>query len=253
MNNVAKIVNRALIGSMLLACPFLASSEENKEKLFNGVFSGSAGIATDSVFRGESTVADGDTTAISTNFTWTHNTGAYAGVSSATAEYESTPAIKSNVSPYIGKFGTFADSDISYNVFVYHYIYAGDKDSNYTELWMKVGKTFGSVKLELEVTPTLDDWFGVDGWSGVNYALHPSKAFANGMTLSGSVGYQDLSGKDAEGWGHWNLGVSKNFYGLNVDFRYHDSTIDSSHKVYGSEQGLRIFDSRFVLGISKSF
>ncbi|WP_286261825.1 TorF family putative porin [Thalassotalea atypica] len=253
MNKVIKTTNCALVSTMLLSCSFLASAEQAKGEFLNGTFSGSAGIATDSVFRGESTVADGDTTAIFANFTWSHSSGFYAGVSGATAEYESTPDIRSNLSPYLGKSGTIGESGISYNVFVYHYTYADSDDSNYTELWMQIAKDFGPVNMKLEVTPTLDDWFGAKGWDGVNYAIHPSTSFSNGINLSGSLGYQDLSGDGAEGWGHWNLGVSKNFYGLNFDVRYHDSNIDSSHKVYGSEQGLKIFDSRFVLGVSKSF
>ena len=47
MNKVIKTVNRLLVGTMLLSCPFLASSEQSKEKLFNGTFSGSLEMATD--------------------------------------------------------------------------------------------------------------------------------------------------------------------------------------------------------------
>ncbi len=253
MNKVIKTANHVLVGTMLLACPFLASAEQSKEQFLNGTFSGSAGIATDSVFRGESTVADGDIPAISAGFTWTHNDGFYAGVSGATAQYESTPDIRSSLSPYIGKFGTLGDSDITYNVVLYHYTYGGSSDSNYTELWMEVAKDFGPVNMKLEVTPTLDDWFGAKGWSGVNYAIHPSTTFDNGIKLSGAVGYQDLSGEGAEGWTHWNLGVSTEFHGLTVDLRYHGSDVDSSHKVYGDPQGLKIFDDRIVFGVSKSF
>ncbi|MBL4814561.1 MAG: hypothetical protein JKY74_03675, partial [Shewanella sp.] len=69
--------------------------------------------------------------------------------------------------------------------------------------------------------------------------------------VSGSVGYQDLDGEGAEGWGHWNLGVSKVYLGLKFDLRYHGSTVDETHKVYGTQT--KIFDDRFVIGINKSF
>ena len=253
MNNTRKITNNLLVGTMLLSCPFLASAEQNKEKLFNGTFSGSLEIATDYVFRGESEVADGDIPAVKGSFTWTHEDGVYAGVFAATNKFESTPDIRAVLAPYIGKFGSIGDTGFTYNVFLFHYTYPGVDDMDYTELWMKVAKDIGPVNLELEVTPTLNDWFGVDGWQGINYAVHPSTTFDNGIKLSGSVGYQELSGDGAEGWAHWNLGVSTDFYGLNVDLRYHDSDVDSSHKVYGSEQGLKIFDERFVFSVSKSF
>jgi len=247
MKTTISILTSALVLSTSI------SAQEPKEVFLGGTFSGSASIATDSVFRGESTVVDGDIPAISAGFSWTHNDGFYVGVSGATSQYTSTPDIRSTVSPYIGKFGTLADTGINYNTVLYHYIYPGAEDSNYTELWIEADKDFGPVNLKVEVTPTLDDWFGVDGWSGVNYAIHPSTTFDNGITLSAAIGYQDLSGEDAEGWTHWNMGVSKTVYGLNLDLRYHDSDMDSSHKVYGSPEGIDIFEQRIVLGVSKSF
>ncbi|KGJ91086.1 TorF family putative porin [Thalassotalea sp. ND16A] len=246
-------VNNLLVASIVLSTSFVASAEQTPEKLFNGSFSGSLEIASDYVFRGESEVADGEIPAVKGSFTWTHDSGTYAGLYSATNKFESTPDIYAVVAPYIGKFGSFGDSGFTYNAFVFHYTYPGVKDMDYTELWMKVAKDFDGVKVELEVTPTLNDWFGVDGWSGVNYAVHPSMSFANDVTLSGSVGYQELSGDGAEGWTHWNLGVSKIFYGLTLDLRYHDTDVDSSHKVYGDEQGRKIFDQRFVFAVRKSF
>lgn len=253
MTNVIKYANSVLIGTVLLSSPFLANAEQSKEELFNGTFSGSLEIASDYVFRGESEVADGDIPAIKGSFTWTHEDGFYAGVFGATNKFEATPEINSVFAPYIGKFGNFGDSGVSYNAFVFHYTYPGVSDMDYTELWMTVAKDFGPVNIELEVTPTLNDWFGVDGWSGVNYAIHPSKTFENGIKLSGSMGYQELSGTDAEGWAHWNVGLSKNFYGLNVDVRYHDTNVDSTHKVYGSKEGQKIFNERFVFSVSKGF
>lgn len=242
-----------LAASIVLSTSFVASAEQPVEKLFNGTFSGSLEIATDYVFRGESEVVDGEIPAVKGSFTWTHENGVYAGLFGATNKFESTPDIYAVLAPYIGKSGSFGDSGITYNAFVFHYTYPGVEDMDYTELWMKVAKEFNGVKLELEVTPTLNDWFGVDGWSGVNYALHPSTTFANGVTLSGSIGYQELSGDGAEGWTHWNLGLSKAFYGLTLDLRYHDTDVTSTHKVYGSEQGLKIFEERVVFGITKGF
>jgi uncharacterized protein (TIGR02001 family) len=253
MSKVIKKANHLLISTMLLACSFLTSAEQSNEKLFNGTFSGSLEMATDYVFRGESEVADGDIPAIKGSFTWTHENGIYAGVFGATNKFESSPDIRAVIAPYIGRFATFGGYDISYNVFVFHYSYPGVENMDYTELWMEVAKDFGLVNMKLEITPTLNDWFGVEGWSGVNYAIHPSATFDNGIKLSGSIGYQELSGEGAQGWIHWNVGLNKNIYGLSVDVRYHDSDIDSSHKVYGSEQGQRIFDQRYVLSVSKGF
>ena len=64
---------------------------------------------------------------------------------------------------------------------------------------------------------------------------------------------RQLDGTGAQGWHHWNLGVSKKFVGLTFDLRYHDTDITSGHKVYGSPAGLKIFDQRVVFAVSKSF
>ena len=42
-------------------------------------------------------------------------------------------------------------------------------------------------------------------------------------------------------------------FGLTFDLRYHDTDITSSHKVYGTPAGLKIFDQRVVFAVSKSF
>lgn len=237
-----------IISLFLLTIPvWLLAAEPSPNELFNGNFSGSFKLATDYVFRDESEVNDGEIPAVQASLTWTHNNGTYAGV------FGSTPDIYAVTGPYFGKSDEVFDSKFSYNVFIFHYMYPGADGLDYTELWMKVGKSFGSIHVDLEVTPTLNDWFGVKGWSGVNYTVHPSHIFDNGMTLSGSIGYQDLDGDGAEGWNHWNLGLSSILWGLAWDMRYHDTDIDSSHKVYGSPSGIKIFDERFVFALSKSF
>lgn len=53
--------------------------------------------------------------------------------------------------------------------------------------------------------------------------------------LTGSVKFatdyvfRGESGEGAEGWTHWNLGISKTLWGLIFDLRYHDTDVDSSH------------------------
>lgn len=248
-----KKVISVLAASIVLSTSMAAKAEQPTEQFFGGTLSGSLKVATDYVFRGESEVADGEIPAVQGSFTWSHEDGAYAGVFSSTNKFTSTPDIYAVVGPYIGKAGQLTDNGINYNVMVFHYMYPGADDLDYTELWIKASKQFNGVNLELEITPTLNEWFGVDGWYGVNYAVHPSTTFENGVNLSGSVGYQELSGDGAEGWTHWNLGVSKEFAGVNFDVRYHDSDVDSSHKVYGSAEGQKIFNERLVFSMSKSF
>lgn len=246
---IMKTRTKLLLTGALLS--LAASSHAAKDnQLFGGTLNGNVNFASDYVFRGESETLDGDIPVVQGTLSWNHNQGWYAGVFSSNIKF-ADPNLEIVTAPFIGKAGEFGDSGFTYDVMLFSYLYPGASYSNYTELWLKVGKQFGRANLQLEVTPTVDDWFGVDGWHGVNYALHPSYSFDNGVKISASVGYQDLTGDGAEGWGHWNIGLSKAYYGLNFDLRYHGSTVDTDHKVYGTQT--EIFDDRVVIGISKSF
>lgn len=244
-----KLQHKLLISGLLLSAASMAYAEDDNQVLA-GTINGKLTLASDYVFRGESETMDGDVPVVQGTLGWGNEDGWYAGVFASNIKF-ADPNLEIVTAPFIGKAGEIGDSGFTYDVMVFSYLYPGASYSNYTELWLKVGKQFGQANVQLEVTPTLDDWFGVDGWQGVNYAIHPSYAFSNGINLSGSVGYQDFDGEGAEGWGHWNLGLSKTYAGLKFDLRYHGSTVDGTHKVYGTQT--EIFDDRFVVGISKSF
>lgn len=226
---------------------------EEKETLLGGTLSGSLKLATDYVFRGESESNDAEIPAVQGSITWSHPSGFYLGYFGSTNKFPTATDIYAVVGPYLGKSGNIGDSGVGYNVMAFAYQYPGVRHYNYSELYMYLNKQFGPVNLKLEVTPTLEDWFGVKGWSGVNYALHPKIELSNGFAIDGSIGEQRLSGPGAEGWRHWNIGVTKSKWGLNFDLRYHDTDLDSSHKVYGSPEGVKIFKERLVLAVSKTF
>lgn len=253
---------RALIGCAsfcvsLSALPVFASDSACSSSEPNSSWSGKLTLASDYVFRGESETADGDIPAIQATVTWSHCSQWYAGLFVSSNKFKSSPDVDSVVAPYVGKSGALPFAGLDYNVFVFHYAYPNSRELDYTELWMYLSKSFDQWSFSGEVTPTLNDWFGVDGWSGVNYALHPSYSVDESMKLSASFGYQALEGKGAEGWQHWNLGVNKNFKteagALTLDLRYHDSDIGEGHDVYGHPDGLEIFDERVVVGASLSF
>lgn len=244
--------HRLLVLILLTVSPAaLASTAESD--LWGGDFSGRITLASDYVFRGESETEDGDIPALQGDITWTHSSHFYAGVFTSSNKFYSAPEVDAVIAPYIGKFGDSGLWGINYNVFVFHYMYPGVSELDYTELWLNVSKDINNTNIGIEVTPTLNDWFGVDGWQGVNYALHVKHTLNNRWKLSASFGKQDLDGEGAQGWRHWNVGVNKQFFGMDFDVRYHDSDVDSSHRVYGSPQGVEIFDQRWVLGVSKGF
>ncbi len=239
-----------------------AVAAEEKETLFGGTFSATTKFGTDYVFRGESETDDGKIPMVQGSITWSHPSGFYAGYFGSTNKFdtsESSRKISAVVGPYVGKSGTFGSTDIGYNVMVFDYQYPGVNSLNYTEMYMFVYKQFGDLNLKLEVTPTLRDWFGWQGVRGINYAVHAKYNLPAGFAVDGSLGYQDLSGNPAaEGWTHWNLGVTKPYLGLNFDLRYHGTDLDSSHKVYGAAANSGkdysyLFKDRVVFSVSKSF
>lgn len=223
-----------------------------QETLFGGTFSASTKFATDYVFRGESEVNDGQIPAVQGSVTWSHPSGFYVGYFGSTNKFVTAPKISAVVGPYVGKSGTFGDTDIGYNVMVFDYQYPGATEYNYTELYMYAYKQFGDLNLKLEVTPTLRDWFGWQGVRGVNYAIHAKYKLPAEFTVDGSYGYQDLSGNPAaEGWQHWNVGISRPYLGLTFDLRYHGTDLGTSHRTYGTHTEL--FKDRLVFAVSKSF
>ena len=246
MKKISKIL---VTGTAILLAQ--GAMAEDKNTLLGGTFSASAKFATDYVFRGESEVNDGEIPAVQGSITWSHPSGFYAGYFGSTNKFVTAPEISAVVGPYVGKSGTFGTSDIGYNVMVFDYQYPGASQYNYTELYMYLNKQFGNVNLKLEVTPTLNDWFGWKGHKGIAYAIHPKVNLSDDFTLDGSYGYQHLSGTGAEGWRYWNIGISKPYLGLTFDLRYHGATVDNSHKVYGAHTNL--FKDRVVFAVSKSF
>lgn len=235
------------------------AAAQEKETLFGGTISATTKMGTDYVFRGETETDDGKVPMVQGSFTWTHSTGFYVGYFGSTNKFATAPKISAVVGPYAGKSGTIGNTDIGYNVMVFDYQYPGANMYNYTELYMYLFKQFGDLNLKLEVTPTLRDWFGWQGVRGVNYAAHAKYNLPEGFAVDGSFGYQDLSGAPtAEGWMHWNLGVTKTYMGLNLDLRYHGTNLDSSHKVYGynattGNDYSYMFKDRVVFSVSKTF
>lgn len=244
------------------------------EKYFNGTVSTWLELATDYVFRGESETNDGEIPSAKISITWTHDSGFYAGVYYANnlfpeetgdpvvdaATQGTDPRINAIVGPFIGMSGAVFDTGMNYDSMLFQYVYPDDSDSNYLELFNYLTlPSVGNLTVTLEFTPTLTDWFGVDGLQSYNYAIHPSYSLPKGFTLSGTYGFQEFDEpSDASygnlDWQHWNIGVSKMFFGWNWDVRYHDTDIKiGEHDFYGFEHNNNIVDDRFVLAVSRTF
>lgn len=244
----------------------------DRDTLFGGKFSTWVELATDYVFRGESETNDGDIPSIKAAITWTHPNGLYIGYYGANNMFPgddsegNNPKINALWGPYVG-YSTkdIAGTGINYNGMFFQYVYPGDSDSNYLEMFNYLDKQFGPVNVKLEYSPTVTDWFGVKDLQSHNVAILPSWSAPHGFTISGGVGYQffdskgqdydlDGDGKEELNWWHWNIGVSRNIYGFKADLRYHDTDIKKGeHDFYGYDSNHQIVDDRVVFALSKSF
>ena len=244
----------------------------DRDTVLGGKFSTWLELASDYVFRGESETNDGKIPSIKAAITWTHASGVYLGYYGANNLFPgddaegNNPHINAIWGPYIG-YATkdIAGTGINYNGMLFQYVYPGDRDSNYLEMFNYIDKQFGRLNLKLEYSPTITDWFGVEDLQSHNVAIHPSWSLPYGLTLSGGVGYQFFNnsgpsldangdGKEDIDWWHWNIGLSRNVFGFNVDVRYHDTDIKKGdHDFYGFDSNHQIVDDRVMISVSKSF
>ncbi len=233
----------------------------DRDEVLGGKFSTWVEFASDYVFRGESETNDGKIPSLKAAVTWTHSSGVYLGYYAANNLFPSSvknvdnPDINAIYGPYIG-YATkdIGGTGINLNSMLFQYVYPGDTDSNYLEMFNYVDKQFGLVNIKLEYSPTITDWFGVDGVQSHNVAIHPSVALPYDFILSGSLGRQMFESQYDADWTHWNVGISRNVFGYNVDVRYHDTDIEiGKNDFYGFDYNNQIVDSRVVFGVSKSF
>ena len=275
-----KLAFAGLLG--LLACSIVITPEawaqdkqqDKKADFLDGKFSAWLELATDYVFRGESETNDGKIPSIKGSVTWTHKSGVYVGLYMANNLYPGSdiagnnPEINSIVGPYLGYArSNIGGSGINYHGFLFQYLYPGEGGSNsdYLEFFNYVDRQFGRANLKLEYTPTLTDWFGVEGLHSHNVAVLPSFLLPYGVTLSGAIGRQmfvntgpslDANGDGREelNWWHWNVGISREVFRFTVDLRYHDTDIRlGHHDLYGFPSNHQIVDHRFVVAVSRTF
>ncbi len=260
------VATATLISHMSFAGEAIAD-ENNPDRFLGGTLSTWVELATDYVFRGESETNDGEIPSAKIALTWTHDSGVYVGAYYANNLFpadnenadDTNPKINAIIGPYVGIAGDIADSGFKYNSQLFQYIYKGDPDSNYLEMFNYLTlPTVGDFTAKLEFSPTITDWFGVDGLKSYNYAVHGSYALPAEITLSASYGFQEFdepsSYANSVDWQHWNIGVSKVLAGWNWDVRYHDTDIEKGkHDFYGFDHNFQIVDPRYVLAVSRSF
>lgn len=242
------------------------------DELFGGKFTTWVEFATDYVFRGESETNNGKIPSLKGAITWVHPSGLLVGYYAANNLFPggNSAGNNSDINALSGPFaglskGNLLNTGLNYYGVVHQYIYSGSSKNNYMEMFNFVDYQFGKLNLKLEYSPTLTDWFGVEGLHSHNVAIHPSYLLPYKLNLSGTIGRQMFvnhgpsldangNGKEELDWVHWNIGVSRKMFGYTVDLRYHDTNIkEGKHDIFGFDLNHQIVKQRYVLSVSKSF
>jgi uncharacterized protein (TIGR02001 family) len=235
---------------------YAASAESEEADLLGGNFTSWMYLGNERMFRGNSETQNSDVPAVQGLITWTHaDTSIYFGYWAATVKFDIAPSIYGESGPFIGKSGTIGDTGINYNILLWHYIYHEREPGHfdYTELYLQANKQFGKWNLAAEITPTTDDWFGVEDMKGIAYSVTPTYGLDDGWSISATLGVQDFTGSGEErsgvkDWSYGDIGVSKTFNeGWKVDLRYHDTSLSGS--AYDTSN---IWKEHYVLAVSRS-
>lgn len=236
---IKKITKLCLAGTLVLGSmgTALAADEEVVTGPFAAEnFSATLTFTSNYMYRGLS--FSNDHPALQGSFDWSYG-NLFAGVWGSSLSDQSGSGYELENDFYVG----YADSVAGIDWFVmpiYYHFY--DDDENDTG-----GAEADVFELWLDASYAINDTVSVHGM----YAYSPDFFFESGnahyvkgdvtfqlpqgFSLNAGIGYQDVEGDNgnfvtAQGWDytHWDIGISKDLAGFNLDLRYSDTSEDSA-------------------------
>jgi len=235
---------KQLSALVFAASAFTATSAMAWESA-DGQFATSASVAlgTDYMWRGASQT-DSEP-AISGSFDVGHASGLYAGVWGSNVDY----AIGSDQAHlelnYYGGFASeFGDTGIGYDIGALRYVFPGTDGADWNEAYVGLSYSYFSLKVSHSADALATSETGTHYLLGFNYDLpmdvdfHANYAFYD---LDDDINDDTLQ--------DYNLGVSKNLVGFDLDLTYY-KTLSDAEDFVGNKN---LTDSRFVFTVSKSF
>lgn len=260
MNNNYKKIARVLIGATIIALqPALVyaqdapAADQVEPAAKPSVFSSSATVSliTDYRFRGIS--LNNGRQAVQGSITVKHESGLY--VTAWGSPFSAIEGDSSEIAVYGGyqrKIG-----GVGFDVGAVGYLFPGDDDINFFELYGSASKSFGPLSSSVGIyyAPKQDSGSvrRVSGRTGDSVYVYGSGALAipkTPVTLSAQIGYERGARILSEGGKvDWDLGISVRAIGLNWAVHY----IDSDAPTVRSFTGNNITRGAAVASISKSF
>jgi len=203
-------------------------------------FGGDVAITSDYVFRG---ISNSDNKpAVQGDVTYSYEPlGIYASLWASSIDFQATDdPIETDWTLGIG--GSFFNTGLSYDLGNVYYYYPGNAnkthpDYNYDEAYFGLSYDFASVPYTPSVGAKVyysPDFFGEDG-SAYYIVGNASLSLPYDFSLSGHVGYQDVSGdKTTTGYDYvdYQIGLSKDVFGFGLNVSY--TAVDDQAKVCGS-------------------
>ncbi len=242
-----KLFEVTVSAGLWLAVSALAPAARAGEpaKVLGGEISASVGFFTDYIFRGISQT--GEDPAIQGSIDYAHDSGFYLGVWGSNVDFGDDAQLEIDV--YGGFSGSIQGFD--YDIGAIYYAYPSTAAPlDYWELAASLGHALGPATLTVGVNYSPDNF----GETGDAVYVHGDievpipLSGPVGVTLSGSLGYQDISDEANFGvpdYVTWNLGVTFSVWGLDFDVRYFDTDLGLA-----CPSGC---DARVVGSVSRSF
>lgn len=234
---IKKITKLCLAGTLALGSmgTALAADEAATSPFAAENFSATLTFTSNYIYRGLSFSKDDP--AIQGSFDWSYG-NVFAGIWASSLADQSGSGYELENDFYIGYANSFAGIDWYVMPIYYHFYDDSTKDTagaeaDVFEIWLDASYAINDTVSVHAMYAYSPDFFFESG------DAHYIKAdvtvnLPQGFVLNAGYGYQDVQGDNGDyvtdkGWDytHWDIGISKDLAGFNLDLRYSDTSEDS--------------------------
>jgi uncharacterized protein (TIGR02001 family) len=220
LSKVAAVSVLALAGSQAMALDLGAGFEA----------SANLGLVSNYMWRGVSQTRNG--VALQGGLDLTHSSGFYVGTWMSNVNFKLAPKAHTEQDIYAG-YG-FTTGNFAFDFKYTRYIYDNANALDFGETHAQVSYNAGDLGTFAVGADYSNDTPIVDSDSAMHYYGSYTYALPADVTLAATVGRYDfkdagwVGGTDSE-YSYYNIGVTKEFFGVNVGLAYTDTNIDESN------------------------
>jgi len=233
--------------SALSALALIPFSTQAIAQNMDAEISANVGLVSQYSFRGM-TQSD-ENVALQGGFDVNHASGWHAGVWGSNVDFNDGDEASVEVDLYGGYAGEA--SGISYDLGVIYYAYPGagsSLDYDFWEGFLTLGHDFESFSVSASANYS-PEYFAGSG-DALYYALRADAPLAEGFTVSGHVGRQEIDNNTSFGapdYTDWSIGLGYMIEGFNLSLQYVDTDMDEPSECADG------CDARVIVGVSRDF